>query len=58
MLQRAHLEILRTVAPSFWFDRLGKLEDVQPSTFLAAQTGFGDCSFVIPWVNNHTETLA
>lgn len=47
----ANLEILRTVAPSFWFYRLGKLEDIQSSTFLSPQTGFGDCPFCYSLVN-------
>ena len=45
MCQKAHLEILRAVTPSLRFHRLGKLEDIQSSTFLSTQTGFGDCCF-------------
>lgn len=42
---KAHLEILCAVTPSLRFHRLGKLEDIQSSTFLSTQTGFGDCFF-------------
>lgn len=39
--KRAHLEIPRTVSPSFWFHRFCKLEDIQPSTFLSTRTASG-----------------
>jgi hypothetical protein len=39
--KRAHLEIPRTVTPSFRFHRLCKLEDIQSSTFLSARTASG-----------------
>jgi hypothetical protein len=54
--KRAHLEIPRTVSPSFWFHRLCKLEDIQPTTFLSARTAsgfnnwiFGPPAFLNAW---------
>ena len=50
MSKRAHLEVLRTVSPSFWLHRLCKLEDIQPSAFLSARTtsGFDNWIFFFP----------
>ena len=44
----AHLEIPRTVSPSFRFHRLCKLEDIEPSTFLSARTPRGFDNWIFP----------